>query len=122
MGWKMPMSSHTGWRRVRTSDRRKIEPGLADGLHRKAPLCRGGKRSRVESGGWLVAERAAGLAQEDVVEAGSVQGDRLGGQALAIEDSQQLRDRDLATVDVEADESVLGRRLADERQTGHEAR
>ena len=78
MGWMIPDEQPHGLAEGQDKGPAEDQPGLADGLHRKAPLSRGGKRSRVGSGGWLVAEGAAGLAKEDVVKAGSVQGDGLG--------------------------------------------
>src|SRR4051794_32042484 len=59
---------------------------------------------------------AARLAQEDVVEARLVERDRARGEARRVKRPQQLRNRDLAAVDIEADETRLRvvRGLADE--------
>jgi hypothetical protein len=49
-----------------------------------------------------------------------VESDRGGLETSAIEDAKELRHGCLSTVHVEADESILGRRLADERKVGDE--
>ena len=67
------------------------------------------------SGGRFVAQRAAGLEEEDVVEAGPVEGDRRRLQPGTVEDAEEQRHGRLATVDVEPDDAVLAGRLADER-------
>src|SRR4029453_554832 len=63
----------------------------------------------------LLAQGAPSLAKEDIVETGSMERDRGGLQPGAVEDPEQVRDRGLSAVDVEAPEAVLPARLADER-------
>src|SRR2546423_13860452 len=79
----MPTTSQTGLRSIRCSWRLKT--------------------SHVSRANFISAlpQGAAGLGQEDVVEAGPVQLDRAERDPLVVEHAQDVRDRDGALVDVE---------------------
>src|SRR5688572_29161869 len=113
MGWKRPIATHTGWRRVRMSERRYMSQvsrrTFTVSLPSKVVWF------RAASGGRLLAERSAGVPEEHVVEAGAGQGQGLGAESGTVEHADQVRDGDVALVDVEPDEIVLVARLAHER-------
>src|SRR6187431_2892648 len=99
MGWNRPIASHTGWRRVRMSERRYMSQ-----VSRRTfmvGLLRWLSGRRAASGGRFLAQRPAGLAEEHVVEAGAGQGQRLGAEPDAVEHADEVRNGDIALVDVE---------------------
>src|SRR2546430_16834453 len=86
------------------------------GLRRTSVICRW-KMSQVSRSSFMgipsfLAQRAAGLGQEHVVEARPVQLHRAEDQPGAVESAQDLRDRDGSGVDVEPQAVVGGLQLA----------
>src|SRR5918993_5137778 len=113
-----PAISHAGWRTVSPSERRKtsqVSVRRRMGSVVLSIVWRGAAGS-----GGLVAQRAAGLAEEDVVEAGPVEGERLRREALPVEDPEHEREAGLAVVDVQADGAIRAGGLADPGLGGHE--
>src|SRR5579884_1074428 len=134
-GWTMPMTTQTGLRTVRLSERRKSSQ-VSRTVFIAAPCPSNpsppvGKRSQVvgrefslsplpapgrgAGGLGLVAQRVPGGAQEHVVQARTAERDRLQRQAGAVEQAEDGRQRRLAPLDVQADAVVLAARLAHER-------
>src|SRR6185369_17485549 len=87
----IPNTTQVGWRKVRMSDRWKMSQVSRMVFMTRIPFWSVGS-------GRFVAQRATGLEEEDVVEAGPVEGDRGRLQPFPIEDAEEEWHRRLATV------------------------
>ena len=118
-----PTKTQTGLRRVSQTERSKMSQVsrtnfTGDLLGGRWYGREAARRVRRPAG--FLAQRAAGLAEEDVVEARPGQGDRLRREPGAVERAQDLRDGRLARVDVQAHDLAVDGRFADVAAGAHE--